>query len=520
MRKKNTLTMADPFLSDPSRKRKRPASKTAKPKTPSRGHDLEISSESDEGEINDAEFEKEKDLDSDEEFASENAADKRRRLAKQYLANLKAQEIEGEFDAADEDNDNLARRLQEDVAETKGHVYKFIAAKVELQLAEIKATNTRIGSRNLTGVAVHDTYIYTVSKDMELIKWRSGRKKPQRVKHTKGGPRYAPGKATGHHWAQINCVAASPDGKYVVTGGSDARLIIWSAENLACLKVFETRAGVNAVCFRRGTDQLYAACADLRIRTFSINQHAQLEILYGHQDNITDVSALGRETCVSVGSRDKTAMFWKIAEESRLTFRGGAMRRRRDDDKKDGDKKDNDAPKVIKTEEEFYDEGSIDSVAMVDESHFVTGSDNGNVALWALSKKKALFTQRLAHGLSALALPAKASAETALLIAEQQVSIRQPFWITAVYAVPYSDLFFTGSFSGELRLWKIDQTFRSFSNIGDVQVRGCIVKIAGAELHDRKLVVYVVTSKEHRLGRWLGKLEGARNALTALTFDI
>ena len=35
---------------------------------------------------------------------------------------------------------------------------------------------------------------------------------------------------------------------------------------------------------------------------------------------------------------------------------------------------------------------------MIDESHFVTGSDNGNVALWS-AKKKPLTTKRLSHGL-------------------------------------------------------------------------------------------------------------------------
>lgn len=519
----------DSFLSDPSRKRKRGTKLTSTTKssksrtqTPvSRGNDSDLSSDldGDPGDVSagsgDEEYEKEEvDIGSDEEFAAENAADKRRRLAKQYLENLKTQELDGDFDAADLDEDNLAKRLQEDVAETKGHVYKFIADKIESQLEQVKQTTTRIGSRNLTGVAVRHPYIYTVSKDMELIKWTSGKSKPQRIKHTKGGRRFATinthNQNSNHHWDQINCVAASPDGKFVVTGGSDARLIIWSSENLACLKVLETRAAVNALCFRRGTDQLYAACADLRIRTFSINQFAQLEILYGHQDNITDISALGRETCVSVGSRDKTAMFWKIAEESRLTFRGGdssEKRRRKNDDEKP---------------EAFHAEGSIEAVSMLDESHFITGSDNGNVALWALSKKKALFTQRLAHGLLPQFAPTQASAETKQEVAERQIPERQPYWITAVYAVPYSDFFVTGSYSGQLKVWKVERgTFRSFSLVGEVQVKGCVVKIDGAELHEnRKLVIYAVTSKEHKLGRWLGKIEGGRNTLTSLTFDI
>lgn len=513
----------DPFLSDPSKKRKRNrvTSLAKKPKTPTPSpapHDSEISSGSDlSGSEDEANFEKEDgDLDSEEEFATEGAAEKRRRLAKQYLDNLKAQEIEGEdFDAADLDKDHLARRLQEDVAETKGYVYKFYSDKVEAQYREIQPKTVRIGSKNVTGVSVKYPYVYTVSKDMELIKWRhdSG-KKPQRLRHTKGGAKYftlnSSNPSANHHWDQINCVAASSDGRYVVTGGNDARLIIWSAENLSCLKVLETRAAVNSITFRRGTDQLYAACADLRIRMFSINQFAQLEILYGHQENITDISALGRESCVSVGSRDKTAMFWKIAEESRLTFRGG-----------DAEKKKKKTDDAVESDVPFHAEGSIDVVSMVDESHFVTGSDNGNVALWALSKKKPTFTQRVAHGLLPQFKPSQASAETQEDVAARQIPERQPYWITAIYSVPYSDVFITGSYSGEIKVWRIDrESFRRFSLLGSVAVKGVVVNIDGADLQDeKKLVVYVATGKEHKLARWLGKVEG-RNALTCLTFDL
>ena len=44
----------------------------------------------------------------------------------------------------------------------------------------------------------------------------------------------------------------------------------------------------------------------------------------------------------------------------------------------------------------MYAEGSIEVVSMNDESHFVTGSDNGNVSLWSLAKKKPLSTHRIA----------------------------------------------------------------------------------------------------------------------------
>lgn len=58
---------------------------------------------------------------------------------------------------------------------------------------------------------------------------------------------------------------------------------------------------------------------------------------------------------------------------------------------------------------------------MIDESHFVTGSDNGNVALWSLAKKKPLTTKRLSHGLQPQFTPIQASSESNEELALQQI---------------------------------------------------------------------------------------------------
>jgi ribosomal RNA-processing protein 9 len=482
---------------------------------------IDLTDESSDGEEVFEDARNEDELDSDEEFAEENPADKRRRLAKQYLDNLKSTELEGtdDFDAQDLDDDIVARRLQVDVAEQKGHIYKFIGDKISSQIDDgIKIITTRIGSKNLTDMTIKYPNLYTVSKDCQLIKWNIS-SKPQRIKHVNGGGKFVnintSNPQKNHHWDQITCVAVSPDGKYVVTGGTDSRLIIWSSENLVCLKVLETRTGVNAITFRRNTDQLYAACADLKIRTYSINQFTQLEILYGHQDNISDISALAKETCVSVGCRDKTAMFWKIAEETRLTFRGG-------DHEKKNKKKNSDDPSVGESTA-FYNEGSIEVVSMNDESHFVTGSDNGNIALWSLAKKKPLHVQRLAHGLQPQMTPEKASGETSIQIASHQVPKPLPYWITAIHAIPFSDVFITGSNNGSIKVWKLGHDgFRSFELIGEISnVKGVVTAIEAVEIpQEKKLAIYVLVSKEHKFGRWLDSVSGGRNALVSFTVSI
>lgn len=505
--------MADPFLKEPKRKRrdvrdpsssraKRSRSTKAAPARALPDDEILLASD-DDGDTPDAadvDDVPDDQLDSDEEFAGELATDKRRRLAQQYLDNLTGHDHDGtDFDAADLDRELIAQRLQTDVAEQKGYVYKFIGDKIAAQLGEVPAKTTRMGCRAPTGVAASGNAVYVVLKDGQLVKYthKGNQGKLVRVKHTSVHQACAHDETLSYN-TELTCVAALP--KFVVTGTQDGHLIIWLSDLMTCLKVLRTRGAVLAITFRRGSDQLYAACLDLKIRTYSINQFQQLEILYGHQDQITDICALARETCVLVGARDKSANYWKIAEELRLTFRGG------------------DNPKKLLVTEDYF-EGLLDCVLMNDETHFVTGSDNGNVLLWSLSKKKPLFTARLAHGVEPQMTTLEATAERDA--ADTDIPRPQPYWITAVHAIPYSDVFFTGSYLGQVKVWKLDQELqlRKFELIGEVQVRGCVVLITLEELGDGKVAVMILTLKEHRLGSWLlDKIEG-RNAVVTMVFD-
>jgi len=99
------------------------------------------------------------------------------------------------------------------------------------------------------------------------------------------------------------------------------------------------------------------------VKLWSLNELAYLETLFGHQDEVVDVAALAAERCITVGARDRTARLWKIVDETQLVFRGGGSSGGKARKNKDG---------TIQ-----HEEGSMDVVAMVDEEHFVTGSDNG-----------------------------------------------------------------------------------------------------------------------------------------------
>ncbi|KJZ80437.1 hypothetical protein HIM_00287 [Hirsutella minnesotensis 3608] len=476
--------------------------------------------------------------DSDDE--AETAAEKRLRLAERYLENVKEHVDEAGFDAADIDRDLIAERLQEDVAETKGRVYRQLAS--ELAFNKASQTFYRTNTNAVTSIAACAPYFYTVTKDLFLHKWRTQdlpqdqfpqttkrkpkkppappRRKPELVTWVRGSSgKDKNDKTYQRHTGQILAVAASPDGKYVVTGGEDRKLIIYEAATLKPIKVLtHHRAAITGLVFRRGTNQLYSSSKDRTVKVWSLDELAYIETLFGHQDDVVDVDALAQERCVSVGARDRTARLWKVMEETQLVFRGGAV-----------DKK----PRPGVDPRSLLHEGSMDRIAMIDDELFVTGSDNGAISLWSVQKKKPVYIEPLAHGLDPPLDPLQASAEAQP--GADVVPAPTPRWITALKTIPYSDVILSGSWDGHVRVWRLSEDKKKIEPVGvlgdhqqdDVgdeaqpahaeasrrAIPGIINDIAVFERGERGkdgLCVVAAVAQEHRLGRWR-VCKGVRN---------
>lgn len=415
----------------------------------------------------------------DEELKNEDPAVKRIRLAEQYLANTQKEVLEhgGFFDAADVDaelmRERMGERLKEDTAESKGKLYRFIADEFDWSGAQ--HDQFRTDTKGVNGVAIAGRYVYTVTSDRALVKWelpdldtpsdeqsqkKKTSRKPKKLAFTRGSKF-----ATEHHQKDILCVAASQDGKFVATGGEDNKLIIWDANTLKPLRIFSGqlrdnghRDSVISVVFRRGTNQLFSSSKDRTVKIWSLDELAYIETLFGHQDEVLDVSALASETCVTVGARDRTARFWKVVEESQLVFRGGGPDRK---PKRGGADDDGIKP---------HYEGSMERVACIDDETFITGADNGSLSLWSIHKKKPVFTYPLAHGLEPPAPIEERSAEidpAQTMDAEGPMILDpQPRWITALKAIPFSDVFVTGSWDGHVRAWRISSDKRRIEPLG------------------------------------------------------
>lgn len=301
----------------------------------------------------------------------------------------------------------------------------------------------------------------------------------------------APGQGhTGEIWA----MSMSSDGKFLATGGKDQRICIWALPSRSARSTTQHqgdaptasapqqsrflkalgghRDSITALGFRLGSHDLFTASYDRTLKLFDVSQLSYVETFFGHQEAVGDLDLLRGEVVVSAGLRDRSVRWWKVRDESQLVFRGGAKSKIRQvleggdmaltkgldgDDDDDGEAS---APASSISKE--WVEGSIDCVAMVDEHCFLSGGDSGTISLWSLSKKKPVFTMPVAHG------------HHLEHVREGEAPIETPRWITSLACLPYGDVFASGSWDGEIRLWKLDRSLRSFKLLSTIPAVGFV----------------------------------------------
>ncbi|EPS93223.1 hypothetical protein FOMPIDRAFT_1136627 [Fomitopsis schrenkii] len=500
--------MPDPFFASNTRKRKRStgasSSTSRKPgRSPTNRHasrgqhkstagpapkkrrDEELSDET--GEDNDVGGIDEMDLrapdvvpdayESGEDDEDETPAEKRLRLAKMYLDGVKQglKQADGEFDAAEIDRELISARLKQDVLEHSGKVHLFVADSYQIE--DSPSIRTRGHRFSVTSAVASPSarWLFTAGKDGSIIKWdlHTKRKVHTFYKHRPDNGK-GKGKDMQGHTDEVWALAISPDGRYLASGGKDRLVGVWDVETHDWVKGFPGhRDHISALAFRKAepsattSTQLYSASFDRTLKLFDLRSMGYVETLFGHQAPVLALDALRGETAVSAGGRDKSVRFWKIPEETQLVFRGGGGSKWMDElegMEEDGAERagKRGKGKGRETGQKFV-EGSIECVAMIDENTFVSGGDSGSIALWTTQKKKPVFTQALAHGLD------EAHVET-----EGMPTIRKPRWVTAIGALPYSDLFASGSWDGSIRLWKLDAKLRSFALVGTVAAAGVV----------------------------------------------
>jgi len=222
---------------------------------------------------------------------------------------------------------------------------------------------------------------------------------------------------------------------------ADSKLIWNTEENKLIEKFTGHRDGVTGLVFRQGTHELYSASLDRAVKIWNCDTMSYVTTCFGHLAPITGIDAFQRERCFT-SSLDKTIRLWKIAEQTQLVFSGPVS--------------------------------ALECVVYLTDSNCVSGSQDGSIDLWSIQKKKPIFTIKQAHG----------SGDGGS--------------ISAIASIPFSDIFATGSGTGQIKLWKWEQN--RILHIRDIPFDGWINDLRFSS-SGKYLVVGV--GKDQKLGRWL-----------------
>eukprot|EP01132_Coremiostelium_polycephalum_P005240 gene5240-6521_t len=383
----------------------------------------------------------------------ESVEEKKLRLAKEFVKKFTNAKGDLDEDAMKQDLENQSGRKQKSLKEK---ISKLVITQDE-NITVLKGHNQPV-----TAIVLSDDekIAYSASKDV-IIKWdliskqkldkiigfipsKKNLQLKQQQKENKKNNKESSNNSNGNsrdlnsnsYKGKIFAMALSYDGKYLVTGGEEKVIKVWDTETMKIVETFRGHQDmISALTFRKGTYTLYSGSHDRTLKIWDLSQMAYVDTSYGHQSPITAIDALTRERCITSGT-DKTCRIWKIPEGKQYVFRGHSH--------------------------------SIDTVTLLGEDKFMSGSQDGAISLWNVNKKNAVYTKNRAHPKSDLP------------------------WITSVAAVKYSDLVASGSCDGKIKLWGV--TGEKFAEINRVPIQGFPVSLKninlvdGIEFHPLKIV--------------------------------
>eukprot|EP00918_Siedleckia_nematoides_P004797 GHVU01010647.1.p1 GENE.GHVU01010647.1~~GHVU01010647.1.p1 ORF type:complete len:497 (+),score=102.50 GHVU01010647.1:185-1675(+) len=408
--------------------------------------------------------------------------DKRLKVAKKYLKQLEA----GGEDVAERlrrDADAAARKLQHRIAdELQVHTPIFL----------------RGHKRSVTCVAAgcSDDEVFTGSKDCCIIKWNPN----------DGSKTVLPGGRRmfdcGGHFEEVHALCVEPHRRVLLSGGGDALLRLWdarlgrqqsvaedcgggvagSSSSSGGRRCLEAVKGFQQAITGVDCDPLthknraYVVSKDRTMRVFCFSARRFVDVYHGHTAGVTSLDCLLSERPLT-GGEDGTCRIFKMATGSHLLFSGGT---------RGAGASTAGAP--------------VESLSYVNSALYASGAMDGALRLWNLTKKKPEFTVAAAHAGEA--------------------------GVTAVRALGYSDVVFTGGGDGFIRVWQVcaSAPLRSSKGVRDSTtpvggggavggggVHSTLKEIAAVpapgfvnslSISTSGKFLYAALGKEPRLGRW------------------
>ena len=378
----------------------------------------------------------------------ETTAEKRARMAKQYLSMVKAtttyedenescQQDNFEIDDDDATNDAINATLQTQHQKSTSSYTLPLAKKLESltfsppMYHKLRSTPTCLSLRRAT--AYYGTKYGTAgSLDIETGSMSFITPKT--------------GSASHPHSPILSC-SAQPSSSLVSFGMTDGSTRVYDTRtNDLAFNLTGHKSPVTALSYMTTPPYSLVTGSDDRCIRHYTQEHAYVETLYGHQSSVTSIAPLRRKV-VSVG-RDRTSRVWDVDAGTHGIYRPGARA------------------------------SGEDAVCQMGGGTFLTGSEDGCVRVWEVGRKKPVASVEEAHGGK---------------------------WIVSAAGIGGggSDVGVTGSWDGFVRFWGYQEKGKggkaTVECINSLEVEGYVNGVA-LDWEGRFAVVAV--GREHRLGRW------------------
>eukprot|EP01083_Nonionella_stella_P090324 252353_1 len=364
------------------------------------------------------------------------------------------------------DNDEAVHKtLLNKIGEAEGTQRYRIASQLKDD-AQCKVATFRGHRLSVTCMALdptgEDGYMVSGSKDGSIIKWdlNTGERvkkvwhawrKNKRLNKKENRPK------------AVLALAISVDEKWLVSGGEDSLIRVWNAQTMRYKWTFRGghKGKVTGLAFSRDDkNTLFSTGSDRQIRVYDMNEMGFAEPLYGHTLGINSIDTTSEDRCLTV-SDDKTVRYWKLRTQSQLIFNNG------------------------------HDE-CIDACCMMTPGRFVTGSQDGSIALWSTAKKHPLHKQTNVH---------------------QNAKCN---WIVSLAAKHNADVFATGSSDGICKLFAVKNN--TFTHLRSIKIpKAAFINAIKWSNKGNKIICAIGT--EHRLGRWQ-HIKGARNGIAIIKLPV
>ncbi|XP_030759042.1 U3 small nucleolar RNA-interacting protein 2 [Sitophilus oryzae] len=395
------------------------------------------------------------------EDENETAQEKKLRLAKIYLKEIEKEE-KARLEQDEIDQSVIAKRLKEDYLKETGKLRLTVADRYnkydETNIKTLKCKQQR-NSITCLCISSDNKFLFSGSKDGLVVKYSlKDFKKLGIIPYTWKSD----GEILGHN-SEVLSIAISTDSRFLAVGDKKGNVFVWDPNELKHIKTLTGhKSAVLGVTFKKESHVLYSCSQDKTVKVWSLDEMAFVETLFGHQDLVASVDSLYRDRIVTSGGHD--LRIWKITEETQLIYNGHV--------------------------------GNIDNVRLINEENFVSGGDDGQICVWSVLRKKPLQCIENAHG--------------------KDLFNEQPRWITALAALTNTDLIASGSYDGFVRLWKLENNFRSSVEVLKISVQGVVNALAFTS-DGGSLLIGV--SRDYRLGRW-NTVKNAKNCILFVPFVI